>query len=273
MAPTSLLPELGAEYAVEVAPGLHAIGANISLPGPMSWVPPDARGFQPHSTYLIADGDGPPVIVDPGLSYLERPVVSSLQRLLGGDAKPVVFLTRAQLDSIGNLGALAEAFPIEDVFTGGNHNPFDSFDAVTSDERDARAGRLMFFRSPGESRLEVINPALRILATFWAYDARTKCLFTSDSFTHVTVEQADAPPVVDAANDTATIDDVRDHLVAAFWWLPAGVTHAIAAQLRALPDTYDIELIAPARGCVLRGKEVVERHLAMVVDVLEEPAT
>ena len=97
---------------------------------PMSWVPPNARGFQPHSTYLIDDGDGPPVIVDPGLSYLERPVVSSLQRLLADDAKPVVFLTRAQLDSIGNLGALAETFPIEDVFTGGNHNPFDSFDAV-----------------------------------------------------------------------------------------------------------------------------------------------
>src|SRR5262249_23062227 len=127
-------------------------------------------------------------------------------------------------------------------------------------------------KSISDSRsLELIQPYLRILITSWAYDAETKVLFTSDSFTHVTVESEDSTPLLDSSErDRSTIDDVRAHLFATFGWLQQANTKPAVDQLRRIFSEHDVEVIAPDRGCILKGKEIVERHVEMVAQVLSE---
>jgi glyoxylase-like metal-dependent hydrolase (beta-lactamase superfamily II) len=274
----------GAGSAVAYAPvplvegSLYAVGGMVPLDGRVSWAPAEARGFQPSNCYLVLDGDSA-VIVDPGLPYVERGVLDGLRACLPEGMRPAIFVTRAQLDNLGNLGAVAGAFDIRSIFAGGQSNPFDQFDAARLADEQARAVDVPLERVPvgraadPDRILEIVAPPLRILATFWAYHAPTKVLFTSDAFSHVVRERPDASPVVTADEvDRTTVDDVRAHLSAAFWWLPTADRRALIAMLRDVFETHEVDVIAPGRGAILAGRPVVERHLELMLDVLEDPA-
>jgi hypothetical protein len=253
-----------------VSEKLWLIGANVPLEGLSSWEPEGVIGYQPFNTYVITGAGEETYVVDPGAACLEHTVISGLAEVLPPGARPRIFLTRAQLDAIGNLGAVAAEFSVQDVFTGGFQNPFDSFDAITTADAEGRAANVLLFRSPEESRMQVINPPLRILATFWAYDHDTKTLFTSDSFVHGILQEPGERPVIDEnAIDQISHEDVRAHLFAALWWLPYADLEPIVAAVDRVFRDYDVELIAPGRGCILQGKGTVERHAEMLIDVLE----
>jgi flavorubredoxin len=262
----------GRSYPVELfADKLYAVGANVPLEGKASWAPVDATGYQPANCYLLLaeEPENELLIIDPGMAYVEEAVVSGLKTLLPENATPRVFITRAQFDCVGNLGAIAGVFPVQNLYTGGYENPFDSFETVTS--VDKRTSSMVLFRAPSESRLEVINTTLRMLATFWGYDAGTKALFTSDSFTHAVVKNAHAAPVLNSHDaDDTTPERVRAHLHATFWWLKYAELQPIIDDLRALFDRLDVEIIAPGRGRILRGRDVVDRHVELLIDALEE---
>ena len=70
-----------------------------------------------------------------------------------------------------------------------------------------------------------------------------------------------------------SIVDVSGYLHATFSWLDnRPVTWPIVDHLRSIFTEHDIEVVAPSRGAVLRGRDIVARHLALVVDVLEAAA-
>src|SRR5262249_56861676 len=53
-----------------------------------------------------------------------------------------------------------------------------------------------------------------------------------------------------------------------YWWLEGAPTASIR---RAIADVFakcDVETIAPGYGCILHGRAVVARHVAMLDDVL-----
>jgi hypothetical protein len=117
----------------------------------------------------------------------------------------------------------------------------------------------------------VFVAVLRLLPTHWAYDEATATLFTSDMFTHVCRPSADSGWVVTPADDDTTIEAVREHMVGSrYWWLPEAETEEIKAGLAEVFVRHQVERIAPGYGCILDGAEVVERHLAMVQEVLAE---
>ena len=247
---------------------LYRVGGCIPMDGRASWAPKAATGYQPCNTYVFAGADM--LIIDPGIPWVEADVLSGLRQVLSPDARPRVFLTRAQMDCCGNLTKVSSEYAIQEVFTGGLRNPFDAFD-------DAAAATVgwspdsIVQRSPTEAGLEVHNVALRMLSTFWGYDRETKTLFTSDSFTHVTVPNADDVPVVSAdTDDSCTIDDVRAHMLATFWWLQYAEKRAIRDDIVRFFDAREVEIIAPGRGCVIQGREAVSRHVEMVLAVLAE---
>ena len=123
--------------------------------------------------------------------------------------------------------------------------------------------------SGGRSLLVTIAP-LRLLSTVRAYDAATCMLFTSDSFGHNLMEREDDPWIVDATNDTASYEQVRDHLLAKFDWLAAARTDVIREQLAEVFATHDVKTSAPQFGRVIRGRDVVARHRDLVLAALEE---
>jgi hypothetical protein len=254
---------------VELVPDrLFVVGGQVPLDGRASWAPAAATGYQPSNAFVLLGET--PLIVDTGVEYVEAGVLSGLRTLLAPGASVEVFLSRAQLDCIGNLGTIASTYEIADVFTGGIPNPFDSFDDAPSAGSTAKP-QLKVHRSPEECRLEIYNPSLRLLATSWGYDPETRALFTSDSFTHGTSRTADALPVIDSLDDDDTTQhDVREHLLATFWWLLYADKSGIAGSIRAFFETHPVEIVAPDRGCVLKGTDVVARHLDMLLAALAE---
>jgi flavorubredoxin len=255
---------------------LYVVGGNVPLNGRITWVPSTATGFQPMNCYLLVE-NGSAVIVDPGPAAVEGSVVAGLKRAVPRGVEPDVFLTRYQLDAIGNLGPIATAIPLGVVYTGGLTNPFDSFDQVTSMDAGNRTRELQVARiAPRtqldvgpERKLEVVTPLIRILSTFWVYDTGTKTLFTSDAFTHGLVsDEADVPVIRDAGADVS-LEHVRAHLLATFGWLEQADTEPIIENLRRIFEEREIEIIAPARGCILHGRDVVDQHYSAVLDVLK----
>jgi hypothetical protein len=261
---------------LEVVPSeLFVLGDSIPTDKRLSWAPTCAGTYQPQNCYVLADAMGM-LIVDPGPASVRAGVLAGLDAVPSCAASPVVFLTRYQLDAIGNLGAIADRLFPSAIYSGGVMNPFDSFDQVSAAQGQDVAATLrrLLPGEPivyGEHEFEVLAPLLRLLATYWGYDRRTRTLFTSDSFTHATLsDRFGAPMIDDPAADETTADDVRAHLLATFEWLEGANTSPIIASLERLFAERDVRVIAPDRGCVLKGRDVVDRHVSLMLDVLHQ---
>ncbi len=118
--------------------------------------------------------------------------------------------------------------------------------------------------------LDVLTPALRMLATYWLYDRATRTLFPSDSFSHLSMRSRNESRVVDDPDGGAGSDDPGTHLAAKFWWLAAADKRTIRADMERIFERFEVETIAPSNGCVLRGRPVVEKHVRLMLDFLRD---
>jgi flavorubredoxin len=249
---------------VELVPGrLYVASGPVACDGTASWIPASATGWQSSNSYLLRGAVD--VVVDTGLACVRAPIMDGLQRILSPGAPISVFLTRAQMDCVGSLGQLVETFTVRDIFTGGLPNPFDQFDATP-------AADMGVTRSPDDPPIEIFNPALRILSTYWGYDPTTRAAFTADCLSHVLLAEASNRPVLDdPAADTTTQEEVSDHLHAAFWWLQlAASRELIAAQVREFFDTHQVDVVAPSRGAPIKGEAMVRRHVDMLITAITD---
>ena len=126
--------------------------------------------------------------------------------------------------------------------------------------------------------VRLMKPPLRLLATNWLYDKATKTLLTSDHFNYVSQKGPDGPWVADSATPLPSEKHVRDFLVGTrYWWLPGARTRDMIEDMEKLFRDNDVERIGPGFGQILQGKDVVEKHVALLSKVLEnfesEPAT
>jgi hypothetical protein len=193
-----------------------------------------------------------------------------------------MFFTRGEMDCVSNLEPIARRFDIEALYTGGATNPFDAFDELNAMRLRARRqqidqkgqggdsmARTPFIEVTGDRSLAIESPLLRLLPTFWGWDAATGTLFTSDSFTHGLVDDPSAPRVIDSpADDDATLASVSANLFAKYWWLPYATTEPLREWLAAKFADLAPEIVAPTRGRVLRGRKVVQRHLDLMLESL-----
>jgi flavorubredoxin len=267
---------LAAPPAVALVPGrLFLLGDSVAMDGRISWVPADATGWQPLNAYLLLE-DGGAVIVDPGPAAHQAVVLRQLAALLPAGHTVSIYLTRAEPDVTGNLGEVARRYRVDKLFCGGGPNPFDAFEAVGAMTPISRGERVQMERTPagyavpvgGTRGVEVLRPIIRLLATYWGYDAATRTLFTSDSFGHHLQASPDGPRVLrDGALDRAA---VRAHLLAKFGWLEHARTRSIVDNLRGMRRDRAIDRIAPGRGLVIEGAGLVARELDAMEQVLEE---
>lgn len=263
-------------HDVELVPEkLYRLGGLTPLRGTISWVPKAAAGYLPVNSYLLRE-DASALLIDTGVPAHAAEISEQLQRLVpaGGDLQ--LYVTRIEPDVVSNLRMLTNRFGVEKVYGGGVMNPFDYFDDLSAEAHIQADSGLRLIRMAPDSAVELsptrpihlVPTALRLLYTFWAYDSETKTMFTSDSFGHAYLDDPSEPPVVTAANDTVTPDEVRAHLLTKFDWLQGADTDVIHDDIAHIFDTYDVEIIAPSSGMVLRGKDVVDRHVGMVKQVL-----
>jgi flavorubredoxin len=253
---------------------LYALGGTVELDGRVSWVPRTASGYQPVNCYLLVEGERA-LLIDSGLPVHLAQITSQLEQLIGDDTIFSVYVTRAEMDCVGNVAALTATFDTEAVLTGGVYNPFDGFDQITAESRgegDQPVLRIL----PGEAvelgrerQVEVLRPPLRMLTSFWAYDSATCTLFTSDVFGYGSAAAREYRPVIRAREDRSTAATVREETQAKYWWLPVVDRASLIEGLDEIFAAREIRRIAPTHGFVLEGAELVARHYALLREVLQ----
>lgn len=270
---------VGSELGGIVAPvalvrqKLYALGGTIPLDGRVSWVPHVARGYQPISCYLLLE-DQHALLIDTGLPIHLTQIARQLDSFAAEGRDLSIYLTRAEMDCVGNVASLTNAFTVKSVWTGGAYNPFDGFDQLTANSRgehDEPVIRLL----PGESihiglnrRLEVLLPPLRMLTSYWAYDTGTSTLFTSDVFGYGATEFSDYEVIRNSGQDHSDLSSVRAYLEAKYWWLPVVDSLRLVRELDVIFSTRKVARIAPTHGFVLEGDDLVAKHYHLLRQLL-----
>ncbi|MBM9463596.1 hypothetical protein JL108_09040 [Aeromicrobium sp. YIM 150415] len=258
-----------------------AIQAIHELDGRISWFPRGIRGYAPTNCYLV-NGDGASLLIDTGLAADRATVLGELERTLpSGHPLSVLLLRMSEFDSTSNLVEIEEMKPLERIYSTFDDAPmwgaYSTEDEVLNAHHRARLHRIEVNMirgvenvTVGGRRLKLIRPLLRLLPTYWVYDETTRVLYTSDSFGHVFADEESAALAIrDGDKDPTTVDDVRRHLLETrYWWLAHAATSLLQEDVQRIFSEHDVEAIAPARGAVLLGSEVVERHVGLLTEVL-----
>jgi hypothetical protein len=266
-----------------IADKLYLLGATVPLDGRVSWAPTRPGRFQALNCYLLREGDET-LLIDTGVRALWPAISAQLRSLLEPKSRLKVFITRPELDSVGNLPLLRELYSIDetDVMAGGSDNPFDFFDAAAArgtgsggPSPGAATSTHCVLRTTGfdlgpDRPVRVVVPKLRFLPTYWLFDFASHTLFTSDVFTHVDQDTAAPARVVTTAEETSPEEaDVADHLFSKFWWLPGASIGEFKADLLSIFERLQPEMVAPAYGGVVCGRSKIQAHLDALIAVLD----
>jgi flavorubredoxin len=258
---------------------LYALQNPFALDGRVSSYPASARGFSVANSYLLTQPDAA-MLIDTGFGKDEPAIRAQIETLIAPGLPLSMFPLRLnEFMSINNVESFAGHFNVETCYTS-------NIDAALWFDFGARAeGRdiLKSMKVTAVTRsdtielgktgraIDVMQAPIRLIATRWLYDRATRTLFSSDMFTHVWRDSKTGPWIVtESDNDPTSLRDVRSFMLnTRYWWLEGAPTDSIRRGIGNVFDKYDIECIAPGYGCILRGRNVVERHYRMLDEFLK----
>jgi flavorubredoxin len=258
---------------------LYALQNPFALDGRVSSYPASARGYSVANSYLLTQPDAA-MLIDTGFGKDEPAIRGQIEALIAPGLPLSMFPLRLnEFMSINNVESFAGHFNVETCYTS-------NIDAALWFDFGAKAEGRDILKSmkvtavtrtdtiqlgKGERAIDVMQAPIRLIATRWLYDRATCTLFSSDMFTHVWRDTAAGPWIVtDADNDPTSLAEVRSFMLnTRYWWLEGAPTDSIRRGIGNVFETYDIETIAPGYGCILRGRNVVERHYRMLDEFLK----
>ena len=258
---------------------LYALQHPYALDGRVSSYPASARGFSVANSYLLTQSDAA-MLIDTGFGKDEPAIRAQIEQLIAPGLPLSLFPLRLnEFMSINNVETVRRALQRRAML-----------------HQQSRRGAVVRFRRQGErpqhpgfdaghrgdagghdparqartGQIDVMQAPIRLIATRWLYDRATRTLFSSDLFTHVWRARADGPWIVTDDDDTTTERELRSFMLnTRYWWLEGAPTDSIRRGIAEVFDKYDVETIAPGYGCVLRGRKVVARHVAMLDEILK----
>jgi hypothetical protein len=258
---------------------LYALQNPFPLDGRVSAYPASARGFSVANSYMLTQPDAA-MLIDTGFGKDEPVIRAQVESLIAPGTPLSMFPLRLnEFMSINNVESFAGHFNVETCYTS-NIDAALWFDfGAKAEGRDilksmkvtavTRSDTIQLGK--GERFIDVMQAPIRLIATRWLYDRATRTLFSSDMFTHLWRETATGPWIVDETdNDPTSTGDIRSFMLnTRYWWLEGAPTDSIRRGIGNVFDKYDIETIAPGYGCILRGRNVVQRHYAMLDEFLK----
>jgi len=225
-----------------------------------SWLPADTKGFEPFNKYVIVKPDTV-LLLETGVAAHCDSVMATLRDLVG-DRKLVLLPTRSELESIGNLGAIIDAFPRVQLLTTTRALPPLGLCHVRADKRETvparRIRRGESLDGAGFGNLQTLNPVIRILGTIWLYDRDSRVLFSSDFFANDLLETADQSVIRRSAAGLPSPATLRRSIVAKFDWLERAETTLLRAQWSAMFRDMRPVTLAPSLGRVQDGPALVQ---------------
>ena len=258
---------------------LYALQNPFPLDGRVSMYPASARGYSVANSYMLTQPDAA-MLIDTGFGKDEPTIRAQIESLIAPGLPLSMFPLRLnEFMSINNVETFAGHFNVETCYTS-NIDAALWFDfGAKAEGRDilksmkvTAVTRADTIEIGKQGRLvDVMQAPIRLIATRWLYDRATRTLFASDMFTHLWRETATGPWIVtDADNDPTSTRDIRSFMLnTRYWWLEGAPTDSIRRGIAAVFDKYDIDTIAPGYGCILSGRNVVERHYRMLDEFLK----
>src|SRR5205823_4315694 len=262
---------------------LYALQNPFALDGRVSSYPGSARGYSVANSYLLTQSDAA-MLIDTGFGKDEPVIRAQIESLIAPGLPLSLFPLRLnEFMSINNVETFAGYFNVETCYTS-NIDAALWFDfGAKAQGRDilesmkvtavTRADTIELGKLGRE--IDVMQAPIRLIATRWLYDRATRTLFSSDLFTHLWRDTVTGPWIVQdsencADNDPTTTRDIRSFMLnTRYWWLEGAPTDSIRRGIGEVFDKYDVETIAPGYGCILRGRNVVARHYAMLDEFLK----
>src|SRR5262252_1415318 len=256
---------------------LYALQNPFALDGRVSSYPASARGYSVANSYLLTQSDAA-MLIDTGFGKDEPAIRAQIDSLIAPGLPLSLFPLRLnEFMSINNVEAFAGHFNVETCYTS-NVDAALWFDfgakangrSILESMKVTAVTRADTIKLGQHGRaIDVMQAPIRLIATRWLYDRATRTLFSSDMFTHVWRPRADGPWIVTDDSDTTTVGELRSFLLnTRYWWLEGAPTDTIRRGIGNVFDKFDVETIAPGYGCILHGRAVVARHVAMLDDVL-----
>jgi hypothetical protein len=257
---------------------LYALQHPYPLDGRVSSYPASARGFSVANSYLLAQGDAA-MLIDTGFGKDEPAIRAQIESLIAPGLPLSLFPLRLnEFMSINNVETFAAHFNVEQCYTS-------NIDAALWFDFGAKAdGRAILDAMPVTAvtrsdtialgrqgrPIDVMQAPIRLIATRWLYDRATRTLFSSDMFTHVWRAHANGPWIVTDDDDRTSARELRSFLLnTRYWWLEGAPTESIRRGIAEIFARCDVETIAPGYGCILQGRNVVARHVAMLDQILK----
>jgi hypothetical protein len=268
---------------------LFALTHPFELDGrPVSTYPQAARGYSTYNCYFVLDGDQA-LLIDTGMLINEQDVVRALDDLLPRGTVLSILASRvAEFSSTSNTRVIAERYPINRImatvgvpseelnkwldFSGGWRQP-NGNGKLGDAHRETLAGQAYAPIGPrdgsADRKLEIVRTKLQLLPISWLYDDETRTMFTADTFTHMWRATAAGPFCIDEVAPSPTAEQLADFMVQTrFWWLAGANTQPLREDIAEIRHNHPIDCIAPAAGCILRGRAVVDHHFELMEEAL-----
>ena len=256
---------------------LYALQNPFALDGRVSSYPASARGYSVANSYLITQSDAA-MLIDTGFGKDEPAIRAQVESLIAPGLPLSLFPLRLnEFMSINNVEAFAGHFNVETCYTS-NVDAALWFDfgakangrSILESMKVTAVTRADTIRLGQRDRaIDVMQAPIRLIATRWLYDRATRTLFSSDMFTHVWCARENGPWIVTDDDDRTSARELRSFLLnTRYWWLEGAPTGSIRRGIAEVFEKCDVETIAPGYGCILHGRAVVARHVAMLDEVL-----
>ncbi len=256
---------------------LYALQNPFALDGRVSSYPASARGYSVANSYLITQSDAA-MLIDTGFGKDEPAIRAQVESLIAPGLPLSLFPLRLnEFMSINNVEAFAGHFNVETCYTS-NVDAALWFDfgakangrSILESMKVTAVTRADTIRLGQRDRaIDVMQAPIRLIATRWLYDRATRTLFSSDMFTHVWRARESGPWIVTDEDDRTSARELRSFLLnTRYWWLEGAPTGSIRRGIAEVFDKCDVETIAPGYGCILHGRAVVARHVAMLDELL-----
>ncbi len=256
----------------------------LQLDGRVSAYPGHTRGYSVSNCYLLKEPDGA-CVIDTGYAANEAQILTQIGSLVPRDLPVALFPLRInEFMSVGNAMAIARNFNVVEAFSP-TPDPikvwidFASTNAAdrTRDEptfKSTRITGLINYDVGGSGRriIDIFQTPIRLINTTWIWDATTRTLFTSDSFTQVSADHPEGPWLIDGFDPTderLSIQFMQSFMLnTRYWWIEGARTETLRRGVEAVFKRYPIETIAPGYGAILRGRDLVEQQFAALDDIL-----
>jgi flavorubredoxin len=269
---------------------IHLLGSSMPIDGRISWYPDSDRGrFVPFNSYLLQQGESF-LLVEAGVPAVFDHTARQLQAILGGTCViGGLAVTRNEPDCVSNIPRLVREFGLKSVHSPGLMNTLQFFPSDEANMKEkafshaATELQMLNFgvgctpslaggevRISDDRALEVVAVPLKVLPTVWYYDRAARTMFCSDSFSDETGGEADVRILSVVDEQEVLVARFHENFSRKFDWLARSELSKVIAEVENIFDQYEIEVLAPNRGLVIRGRDAVSAKTAALLTTLKE---